>query len=259
MIVEMIRIDCHVDRLERCQTELIAPTLEDVPKMNWRFLLLPLTLLFSYLTGQSFPPFQREFHRRYELEDDALCASTHSLSGMVRIFRGGVRAHRPPWRELAIDTQLADCWSAASSTPRVVYTFSRFDLFSAPIVHVVLEIRDTNQKGLEAVYKDVDELFFKYGENHGIYFDETTLQREAESDSQGLYKFKYGMRGVDCTELQDWFLNLEQDKDTTKQRGQGGTFIEIAHVDCGKFSFSICMAKSCPKDTFPNFVEKEES
>ncbi|EYC44735.1 hypothetical protein Y032_0452g1703 [Ancylostoma ceylanicum] len=223
MIVEMIRIDCHVDRLERCQTELIAPTLEDVPKMNWRFLLLPLTLLFSYLTGQSFPPFQREFHRRYELEDDALCASTHSLSGMV------------------------------------VYTFSRFDLFSAPIVHVVLEIRDTNQKGLEAVYKDVDELFFKYGENHGIYFDETTLQREAESDSQGLYKFKYGMRGVDCTELQDWFLNLEQDKDTTKQRGQGGTFIEIAHVDCGKFSFSICMAKSCPKDTFPNFVEKEES
>ncbi|EYC37830.1 hypothetical protein Y032_0763g2145 [Ancylostoma ceylanicum] len=28
-IVEMIRIDCHVDRLERCQTEFIAGTLED--------------------------------------------------------------------------------------------------------------------------------------------------------------------------------------------------------------------------------------
>ncbi|EYC40407.1 hypothetical protein Y032_0613g674 [Ancylostoma ceylanicum] len=35
-IVEMIRIDNHVDRLERCQTELIAGTLEDVPTMKWR-------------------------------------------------------------------------------------------------------------------------------------------------------------------------------------------------------------------------------
>ncbi|EYC18713.1 hypothetical protein Y032_0026g1323 [Ancylostoma ceylanicum] len=35
-IVEMIRIHCHVDRLERCQAELIAGTLEDVPKMKWR-------------------------------------------------------------------------------------------------------------------------------------------------------------------------------------------------------------------------------
>ncbi|EYC36165.1 hypothetical protein Y032_0927g3073 [Ancylostoma ceylanicum] len=36
-VVEMIRIDCHVDRLERCQTELIAGTLEDVPTMKWRW------------------------------------------------------------------------------------------------------------------------------------------------------------------------------------------------------------------------------
>ncbi|EYC01179.1 hypothetical protein Y032_0109g106 [Ancylostoma ceylanicum] len=35
--VEMIRIDCHVDRLERCQTELIAGTLEDVLTMKWRY------------------------------------------------------------------------------------------------------------------------------------------------------------------------------------------------------------------------------
>ncbi|EYB87328.1 hypothetical protein Y032_0265g662 [Ancylostoma ceylanicum] len=33
-IVEMIRIDCHVDRLECCQTELIAGTLENVPTMS---------------------------------------------------------------------------------------------------------------------------------------------------------------------------------------------------------------------------------
>ncbi|EYB82869.1 hypothetical protein Y032_0348g3168 [Ancylostoma ceylanicum] len=32
----MIRIDCHVERLERCQTVLIAGTLEDVPTMKWR-------------------------------------------------------------------------------------------------------------------------------------------------------------------------------------------------------------------------------
>ncbi|EYC22911.1 hypothetical protein Y032_0016g3015 [Ancylostoma ceylanicum] len=35
-IAKMIRIDCHVDRLERCQTELIAGTLEDVPTMKLR-------------------------------------------------------------------------------------------------------------------------------------------------------------------------------------------------------------------------------
>ncbi|EYC34859.1 hypothetical protein Y032_1331g3830, partial [Ancylostoma ceylanicum] len=35
-VVEMIRIDCHVDRLERCQTELIAGALDDVPTMKWR-------------------------------------------------------------------------------------------------------------------------------------------------------------------------------------------------------------------------------
>ncbi|EYB83549.1 hypothetical protein Y032_0333g2802 [Ancylostoma ceylanicum] len=39
-IVEMIRIDCHVDRLERCQTELIADTLEDVPTIKWRWQFL---------------------------------------------------------------------------------------------------------------------------------------------------------------------------------------------------------------------------
>ncbi|EYC37411.1 hypothetical protein Y032_0793g2382 [Ancylostoma ceylanicum] len=37
-IVEMIRIDRHVNRLERCQTELIAGTLEDVPTVKWRWL-----------------------------------------------------------------------------------------------------------------------------------------------------------------------------------------------------------------------------
>ncbi|EYC21908.1 hypothetical protein Y032_0018g3599 [Ancylostoma ceylanicum] len=36
-IVEMIRIDYHVDRLERCQTELIAGALENVPTMKWRW------------------------------------------------------------------------------------------------------------------------------------------------------------------------------------------------------------------------------
>ncbi|KAL6725822.1 hypothetical protein Aduo_007850 [Ancylostoma duodenale] len=132
---------------------------------------------------------------------------------------------------------------------QVAQPATNYDIATAPIVHVIVEMRKAQDQGLEELYDDVEKMFHKFGETYDIHFNRRNLEREEDFDSHGLYRAKYGLIGVNCIDLQDYFLDLDED-----------TYpVDIVHVICGQFSFSVCMTNSCPKDTFPNFVERRRS
>ncbi|KAL6739203.1 hypothetical protein Aduo_012680 [Ancylostoma duodenale] len=126
-----------------------------------------------------------------------------------------------------------------SYVPREVY--AKPHRFTTDSIDVVLESdRPYHQDELEDMYDEFDEVFNEFGKLHKIYFHKRNLERDEKFPHQGLSMAKYGVRGADCLEFQQFLLELRPQK----------YHLKYAHVDCGRMSFSICLAFSCPKDDF---------
>ncbi|RCN26758.1 hypothetical protein ANCCAN_27515 [Ancylostoma caninum] len=114
---------------------------------------------------------------------------------------------------------------------------------TANSMDVILESeREYNKENWETMYDDFDELFDAFAKRQGSHFNKRNLQRDEGFYQYDVPKAKYGVHGADCMEFIKFLLDLRPQK----------FHLRYAHVRCGRMTFSLCLAFSCPNYGFNN-------
>ncbi|EYC44729.1 hypothetical protein Y032_0452g1700 [Ancylostoma ceylanicum] len=120
---------------------------------------------------------------------------------------------------------------------------------TANTMEVILEAdREYNKEDLENMYDEFDDLFDAFAKRNGTHYTKRDLQRDETFYQYGRTMTKYGVHGADCQQFQKFLLELRPQK----------YHLRYAHVRCGRMTFSVCLAFSCPNDPFKNVTMREK-
>ncbi|CAJ0599144.1 unnamed protein product [Cylicocyclus nassatus] len=117
----------------------------------------------------------------------------------------------------------------------VAYLFSvAYGASSWDMVEVLLVSEHYGHNSQHSALDDFNDLFDEFAESQGIHFNKRNF-RELQTNTNGLFLAKYGLRGIDCEGFRKFLSGIKAQK----------YHLHYASVKCGPATFSLCMAFSC--------------